>query len=122
MLPEELDMLPFGTICLDLDGTVRAYNAAEEKLAARSRGNVIGRHFFREVAPCTRARRFEGAFLSGVERKSLNEVFDFTFRFPTGAREVRIRMIYTPTPRECVWVFVTPLTTSARPVESGAAR
>ncbi|HYC93008.1 MAG TPA: hypothetical protein VEO54_27635 [Thermoanaerobaculia bacterium] len=40
-------------------------------------------------------QRFFGAFQAGVERRELNEVFDFTFRFPAGARDVRIRMIYS---------------------------
>jgi hypothetical protein len=30
----------------------------------------------------------------------------FTFRFPGGARDVRIRMIYSGT---AVWIFVTPI-------------
>ena len=109
MLPEELDMLPFGTICLDNQGKVLAYNAAEEKLAARNARDVIGKNFFFDVAPCTKVRRFHGAFVAGVERKSLNEVFDFTFHFPQGTRDVRIRMLYVNAPRECVWVFATPL-------------
>lgn len=50
--------------------------------------------------------------LNGVERRDLNEVFDFTFRFPQQPREVRIRMIYTTAPKPGVWIFVTPLTRS----------
>jgi photoactive yellow protein len=103
---EELDALPFGAIQLDPAGTILAYNKTEEKLSGRSRSEVGGKTFFRDVAPCTRVQRFFGAFQTGIERRELNEVFDFTFRFPAGAREVRIRMIYSGT---AVWVFVTPL-------------
>jgi photoactive yellow protein len=72
----------------------------------RKAADVVGKNFFRDVAPCTRVQRFFGAFQTGVERRVLNEVFDFTFRFPTGARDVRIRMIYSGS---AVWIFVTPI-------------
>ena len=103
---EELDALPFGAIQLDGDGTILSYNKAEERISGRKAAEVVGKNFFREVAPCTRVKRFFGAFQAGVDRKELNEVFDFTFRFPDGAREVRIRMIYS---RAAVWIFVTPV-------------
>lgn len=105
----DLDALPFGAIQLELDATVVLYNQAEERLSGRRRADVIGRNFFNDIAPCTRVRRFFGAFQAGVERKVLNEVFDFTFRFPQGTREVRIRMIYSENPKPCVWLFVTPI-------------
>ncbi|HYR28187.1 MAG TPA: PAS domain-containing protein [Thermoanaerobaculia bacterium] len=106
MSANELDALPFGAIQLDEEGVVLSYNKAEEKISGRKASEVVGKHFFRDVAPCTRVKRFFGAFQAGVERRELNEVFDFTFRFPTGPREVRIRMIYS---RAAVWIFVTPL-------------
>ena len=106
---EELDALPFGAIQLDAEGVVLAYNKAEEKLSGRRRDEVVGKSFFRDIAPCTRVQRFFGAFQAGVERRELNEVFDFTFRFPAGARDVRIRMIYSDT---AVWIFVTPIVSS----------
>lgn len=102
----ELDALPFGAIQLDAQGFVLSYNKAEEKLSGRRREEVVGKNFFRDIAPCTRVQRFYGAFQTGVERRSLNEVFDFTFRFPGGARDVRIRMILSGA---AVWVFVTPI-------------
>lgn len=109
MTSQELDLLPFGAIRLSPDGTITAYNQTEEKLAARKAADVIGRNFFTEVAPCTKVKRFFGAFQAGVERKELNEVFDFTFKFPTGAKDVRIRMIYAGSAEPAVWIFVTPL-------------
>jgi photoactive yellow protein len=105
----DLDALPFGAIQLDRTGKVLLYNRAEEQLSGRQRADVVGRNFFTEVAPCTRVRRFFGVFEEGLERKSLNEVFDFTFRFPQGTREVRIRLIYADQPQPSVWIFVTPI-------------
>lgn len=112
MSTADFDALPFGAIQLDREGNVLLYNKAEEQLAGRRREDVIGRNFFTEVAPCTRVRRFLGAFQAGIERRELNEVFDFTFKFPEAAREVRIRMIYSDAPRPGVWIFVTPLWSS----------
>jgi photoactive yellow protein len=109
MTSQELDLLPFGAIRLSPNGTITAYNQTEEKLAARKATDVIGKNFFSEVAPCTKVKRFYGAFQTGVERKELNEVFDFTFKFPTGAKDVRIRMIYAGSAEPAVWIFVTPL-------------
>ena len=103
---DDLDQLPFGAIQLDDAGKILSYNKAEERLSGRSATDVIGKNFFHDVAPCTRVRRFIGAFQEGVQRRTLNEVFDFTFRFPARTREVRIRMIYSGT---TVWIFVTPI-------------
>lgn len=105
----DLDALPFGAIQLDAHGTILNYNKTEERISGRKKEEILGRNFFGEIAPCTRVKRFFGAFQSGVEQRKLNEVFDFTFRFPDAPREVRIRMIYSETPTPCVWIFVTPL-------------
>lgn len=102
----DLDLLPFGAIQLDASGKVLSYNKTEERISGRSASEVLGKNFFFDIAPCTRVKRFYGAFQSGVERRNLNEVFDFTFRFPAGTREVRIRMIYSG---NTVWIFVTPV-------------
>jgi photoactive yellow protein len=107
--PSELDALPFGAIQLDASGTILTYNKAEERLSGRKADSVVGKNFFREIAPCTRVKSFHGAFETGVQRQQLNEVFDFLFKFPSGAREVRIRMIYSGVPKPAVWIFVTPI-------------
>lgn len=111
MSASEIDELPFGAIQLDENGTVLVYNRYEEVLAGRDRARVVGKNFFRDVAPCTRVREFFGAFEEGVRRRELDEVFDFVFRFPQAERHVRIRMVL-PTVKAgavCVWIFVTPI-------------
>lgn len=105
----QLDELPFGVIRLDERGMVTTYNRYEETFAGRNREEVIGRDFFREVAPCTSVKEFRGAFETGARRGELSEIFDFTFRFPEGERTVRIRMIATDHGGRGVWIFVTPL-------------
>ena len=59
----DLDLLSFGVTGMALDGTVKAYNAMESKLAGLQPDRVIGRNFFTNVAPCTNnfmvAHRFQ---------------------------------------------------------------
>ncbi|HEU4408674.1 MAG TPA: V4R domain-containing protein [Polyangiaceae bacterium] len=91
----ELDALPFGVICLDASGRVRRYNLAEARLARLDRAEVLGRHFFFEVAPCTNVPAFEGrvrGFLATPERGPL-ETFPFVFDFQFGAQEVDIELV-----------------------------
>ena len=45
------DSLPLGVVVLDGKGEVVIFNREEARLARRSRDRVIGRSFFREIAP-----------------------------------------------------------------------
>jgi photoactive yellow protein len=94
---ERLDALPFGLIRLARDGTIRAYNAAEEQLSGRRRADVVGRNFFREVAPCTAVAEFEGevARLWGIVGGG-RATFAFVFRFPGGEVMVSIAAARDP--------------------------
>lgn len=105
----EFDKLPFGTIQLDPQGNILTYNSAEERLSGRKRSDVLGKNFFTEVAPCTRVKQFQVPFEAGIRNRQLNEVFDYTFRFSSGKREVRIRMIYSEARGPAVWIFVSPI-------------
>jgi photoactive yellow protein len=90
--PADLDGHPFGVIQLSETGRVLAYNAYEEQLARLRREDVVGKHFFFEVAPCTRVRAFYGRFVDGVAIGALDVTFGFVFPFEHGAREVEITM------------------------------
>ncbi|TVP75962.1 MAG: hypothetical protein EA352_06855 [Gemmatimonadales bacterium] len=98
MLTEhQADRLPFGLIEVDAHGTVLVYNRWEESLARRERSQVVGRNFFREVAPCTAVQEFEGVFRQLVGRGIPGrEVLDFIFRFQHGETRVRISLTYMP--------------------------
>ncbi len=57
-----LDLLPYGIIVVNGDGTILYYNAREEQIADRKKEDVIGKNFFTEVAPCTQCRNSTAAF------------------------------------------------------------
>ena len=81
MAPEELDRLPYGMIQLDAGGRILKFNSVESRLAALPQRQQIGKHFFTEVAPCTKVQEFYGRFKEGVLREELDSSFQFHFAF-----------------------------------------
>jgi photoactive yellow protein len=106
MTPEELDALPYGMIQLDATGRILRYNAVESRLAALSQEQTIGKHFFTEVAPCTRVQAFHGRFREGVLLESLDTSFRFHFAFRQKPRDVTVRLLYSRRTRT-VWVMIS---------------
>lgn len=96
----DVDALPFGLIVLDREGRVVRYNSYEERLASRERESVLGRSFFSEVAPCAARTDFEETYRRLLEDGGGEADFEFIFRFVTGHRLVRIRMIVDPAREE----------------------
>ncbi len=91
---ERLDELPFGAIVIDPSGTIAEYNEYETRLSHLERASVIGKNFFRDVAPCTAVQAFEGrlrTFLKTSDRVS--ETFDYFFPFRHGAATVEITFL-----------------------------
>lgn len=101
-----IDSLPFGYIALSPDGTIRKYNRYEADLARKDPKEVLGKNFFREVAPCTQVREFEGRFRSFVDQEDGEATstlsFDFEFTFRHGSQRVRIGFVRSPLDREVI--------------------
>ena len=108
MTETELDRLPHGAIQLAIDGKVLKFNAYESKLANLQKDAVIGKNFFKEVAPCTDVQEFYGRFREGVLAKSLHVNFRYHFAFRQNPREVTVTLFYSGI-TSTVWVFVKPL-------------
>ncbi len=105
-LPESsLDQQPFGIIRLDRTGRVLSFNSYEERLARKTRADVIGKNFFVDVAPCTRVKEFYGRFLEGIEQRYLNTTFAFVFAFTFGPRDVHVSLYYKQAD-DTIWVLV----------------
>ena len=94
LTPDKLDGLPYGLITLDARGRVIHYNDTESRLVGLPKDRVIGRNFFRDIAPCTRIREFQGRF----EELAANPIglrvqtFDFVFKFARGEQHVSVVM------------------------------
>ncbi|MEA2465524.1 MAG: hypothetical protein QOJ98_3271 [Acidobacteriota bacterium] len=105
MSVEQLDELPFGAIRLDKDGKVLSYNTTESKLTGRDPKRVIGRNFFRDVAPCTNVQGFAGRFRDGVAQGDMHVIFPYRFDFEMAPRDVTVTLFYSRQ-TETAWVFV----------------
>lgn len=75
-----LDALPFGVILLDATGKIIFYNRSEEAHADRKRTEVVGKNFFKEVAPCAQLQSFYGQFLECI--KTPGWIGSFEFHYP----------------------------------------
>jgi len=94
---EEIDRLPFGHIALDPEGTVLRFNAHEARKSGLDPRNVVGRSFFREVAPCTSVQAFAGRYEQMVRGEcSTAQRFRYVFRFRGSERLVQIFLSYLP--------------------------
>jgi photoactive yellow protein len=94
---ERLDELPFGAVVVDEAGTILEYNEYETRLSHLERARVVGRNFFRDVAPCTAVQAFEGrmrAFLKSKDRVSAS--FRYRFPFTHGTVDVEITFLRLP--------------------------
>ncbi len=89
----QLDELSFGVVCLDARGKILRYNLAEARLARLDRTHVVGRDFFRQVAPCTATPEFEGRFRALVDGTETRVAFRYMFDFKFGAQEVLVEIV-----------------------------
>jgi photoactive yellow protein len=105
---DDFDALAFGTIKLDKNDRVVVYNRFEGELAQRDQTATIGEPFFETVAPCTNNAVFRGELQRMIASGRKNARFDYEFRFPWGARSVRIQL-WVPNANER-WIFVLPKT------------
>jgi photoactive yellow protein len=103
----ELDAVPYGVIQLDAEGNVLRYNACEESLSGLTRQNVVGKNFFRQIAPCTDMQEFHGRFREGVAAGELHCTFRFHFPYKKNPRDVTITLFYNA-PHKITWVLVQP--------------
>jgi photoactive yellow protein len=104
---QELDALPYGVIQLDAEGMILRYNSYEATLSGLTKQKVVGKNFFKDVAPCTDIKDFCGRFLDGVAGGELHCTFRFHFAFKENPRDVTVTLFYNNRD-ETVWVLVQP--------------
>jgi len=103
----ELDSLPYGVIQLDPIGTVLRYNAFEAGLSGLKKQDVVGKNFFKQIAPCTDLQQFQGRFRDGVAAGELHCTFRFHFAFKERPCDVAVTLFYNDRDKT-VWVIVQP--------------
>lgn len=108
MSDKQLNDLAFGAIQLDGSGKILSYNAAEAGITGRNASEVIGKNFFRDVAPCTNTPKFKGVFDAGVKAANLNTMFEYVFDHKMTPTKVKIHM-KTAISGSTFWIFVKRL-------------
>lgn len=104
----QLDKVAFGAIQLDAQGKILKYNAAEGDITGRKPSEVMGKSFFKEVAPCTNRPEFKGRFDEGVKKGDLNVMFEYTFDYEMKPTKVKVHMKKALS-GDSYWVFVKRL-------------
>ncbi len=90
---EALDLLPFGVIGLDAEGTAVAYNATESRLAGLRPERVLGRPFFLAIGVCMNnylvAQRL-------ADEPELDAILPYVLTFRMRPTPVRLRLLRHP--------------------------
>jgi photoactive yellow protein len=110
---EEINTLPYGAIELDSAGSILSYNQTEGRLAGLDPARVIGKNFFKQVAPCTDVKAFQGRFADFIRSNTGPQAFNFIFQFP--GRPVEVNITFISTDRETAVVLVHALGSKPMP-------
>ena len=100
--PEEFDNLPYGLIELDRTGKILAFNSSEAQMSGFSPSDVIGRNFFKDVAPCTQVKEYEGRFKGFLSSDETDVEFNFTYPFLSGA--VAVHIVFVKVLNGCILI------------------
>jgi photoactive yellow protein len=92
MTDDELDSLPFGVVEMNRQFQVLRYNSTESRQSGLPPARVLGRHFFRDVAPCANNRHVAERF----EQAALDETVAYTFLLNMRPAPVTLRMLKSP--------------------------
>ena len=103
--PSRAELLPFGAIMVNQHGDVMRYNHVESGIAGRSVGEVVGKIFFNDVAPCAKGQAFYNHFFRAVADGHVNTMFDYQFDYKMQATNVRIHMKSADAARG-IWIFI----------------
>lgn len=86
---DEFDALPFGVIVMDCETRVLRYNATESRFSGLPPQRVIGRNFFRDVAPCSNNRHVAQRY----DLDTLDETIAYSFALRMKPVPVTLRML-----------------------------
>jgi photoactive yellow protein len=90
MSEDDRDVLAFGVVGIDSDGTTIIYNRTEAEMAGLDQQSVIGTGFFENVAQCMNnfmvAQRFE-------DESDLDEIIPYVLTLRMRPTRVRLRLL-----------------------------
>jgi photoactive yellow protein len=87
----ESAFLPFGLLELDARGTVIRFSPAAEQNSPVQARDVLGRNFFREIAPFEQVSDFQSRFQ--VFMASGESVQRFTSSFPSDKGQIKVQIL-----------------------------
>jgi photoactive yellow protein len=90
--------------CFDIN----AYGAG---LSGLAKEKVVGKNFFKQVAPCTDVKEFYGRFRDGVAACRLHCTFRFHFPFKAKPRDVTVTLSYNDRDKT-TWVLAEAVAAS----------
>ena len=90
MTASDLDALQFGVVAMTLAGTVTAYNQYEAEVVSLDAERVIGKHFFRDIAPCTNNYMVSGLY--DLEH-TLDRTIPYVFTLRMNPTRVNLRLL-----------------------------
>jgi photoactive yellow protein len=105
MNDQDIDKLAFGAVELDRNGNIIRYNATEGLITGRDPKAMVGKSFFKEIAPCTNRPDFKGVFDAGVKKGELNTIFEYLFDYQMQPVKVKVHMTKALS-GESYWIFV----------------
>jgi photoactive yellow protein len=109
----ELNALDVGAVGLRDDGTVATLNAPALRLpplrAISDPDDVLGQHFFRDLAPSTNNALFAGRVRAGGRRGELDARFPYTFARTDAAPESFAVHLYRAPESDTTWLLFRPL-------------
>jgi photoactive yellow protein len=88
----EYDTMDFGIVRMDHEGTVVAYNLAQSNLSGMKKEQVLGKHFFKQVSPCTNNFMVAGKY----NVPELDETIPYMLTYVTKPVKVTLRLIKSP--------------------------
>ena len=100
-----LNQLAIGAIEVDVEGNIQYYSRAESELTGLEPDEVVGKNFFRDVAPCCRNRNFLDHFEKVVQKKAREERFEYLFT--DAIKPVRVKVILKSSLiDDDYWIFI----------------
>lgn len=82
--------LPFGLLELNAEGAVIRYSPASEQFSEVRAGDILGRHFFREVVPGNQLKDFQARFQLFMMHGQTVDRFSTSFDSAEGQIKVQI--------------------------------